>query len=107
YKAFFHDDFHIGDEGYQFLTENNSAKILDVFAKHLEQSDFEPSTIEGLIKQTGLDTETKGKALFMSLRIGTTGDMHGPSLPISLALLGKKRVLQRILQTTKRLRGDL
>lgn len=107
YQAFFHDDFHIEDEGYQFLVEHASLNILETFKKHLEQSDFEPATIEGLIKQTGTDTQTKGKPLFMSLRIGTTGDMHGPSLPISLALLGKHRVIQRIEQTMHRLRGDL
>lgn len=107
YQAFFHDDFHIEDEGYQFLVEHAALNILETFKKHLEQSDFEPVTIEGLIKQTGIDTETKGKPLFMSLRIGTTGDMHGPSLPISLALLGKHRVIQRIEQTMQRLRGDL
>lgn len=107
YQAFFHDDFHVEDEGYQFLVENASLNILESFKKHLEQSDFEPTTIEGLIKQTGIDTQTKGKPLFMSLRIGTTGDMHGPSLPISLALLGKDRVIQRLEQTMDRLRGDL
>lgn len=42
----------------------------------------------------------------MGLRIATTGDMHGPSLPISLALLGKDRVINRLNQTISKLRGE-
>lgn len=106
YHAFFHDQFSIQDEAYQFLVENNSSSILESFMNHLKISSFIPEEIEGLIKQTGVDTNTKGKPLFMSLRIATTGDMHGPSLPVSLSLLGKTRVLSRLEQTIKKLRGE-
>lgn len=106
YHAFFHDQFLIQDEAYQFLVENNSSSILESFMNHLKMSSFIPEEIEGLIKQTGVDTNTKGKPLFMSLRIATTGDMHGPSLPVSLSLLGKTRVLSRLEQTIKKLRGE-
>ncbi|MDX9691467.1 MAG: glutamate--tRNA ligase [Acholeplasmataceae bacterium] len=107
YHAFFHDAFEIGEEAYQFLVENNSADVLQAFYHNLEQSDFTAEQIEPLIKKTGLDTNTKGKPLFMALRIATTGDMHGPSLPISLALLGKDIVFSRLNQTIKKLRGEL
>lgn len=106
YRAFFHDEFHLSDEAYQFLVENNASHILEAFHMHLEQSNFTSESIEPLIKQTGLDTNTKGKPLFMSLRIATTGDMHGPSLPISLALLGRDLVLKRLSETIKKLRGE-
>ncbi len=107
YHAFFHDTFELNDEAFQFLVENNSFPILEAFNNHLETSDFKAETIELLIKQTGLDTQTKGKPLFMSARIATTGDMHGPSLPISLALLGKDIVLKRLKNTMTKLRGEL
>jgi glutamyl-tRNA synthetase len=106
YRAFFHDEFHLSDEAYQFLVENKASHILETFHKHLEQSNFTSESIEPLIKQTGLDTNTKGKPLFMSLRIATTGDMHGPSLPISLALLGRDLVLKRLSETIEKLRGE-
>jgi glutamyl-tRNA synthetase len=106
YRAFFHDEFHLSDEVYQFLVDNNASHILETFHKHLEQSNFTSESIEPLIKQTGLDTNTKGKPLFMSLRIATTGDMHGPSLPISLALLGRDLVLKRLSETIEKLRGE-
>ncbi|MDD4193755.1 MAG: glutamate--tRNA ligase [Acholeplasmataceae bacterium] len=106
YHAFFHDQFQIVEEAYQFLVDNQSTLILETFKNHLEKSSFVPENIELLIKQTGLDTQTKGKPLFMSLRIATTGDMHGPSLPVSLSLLGKDRVLSRLNQTINKLRGE-
>lgn len=106
YHAFFHDDFKVSDEAYQFLVEHQSLNMLEVFYQHLETSDFSSDHIETLIKQTGIDTQTKGKPLFMGLRIATTGDMHGPSLPISLALLGKQKILSRLTQIMDKLRGE-
>lgn len=106
YHAFFHDDFKVSDEAYQFLVEHQSLNMLEVFYQHLETSDFSSEHIEALIKQTGIDTQTKGKPLFMGLRIATTGDMHGPSLPISLALLGKQKILSRLTQIMDKLRGE-
>jgi len=107
YHSFFHETFEINEEAFQFLVENQSASVLEAFYHNLETSDFSAEQIEPLIKKTGLDTSTKGKPLFMSLRIATTGDMHGPSLPISLALLGKEIVFARLTQTIKKLRGEL
>jgi glutamyl-tRNA synthetase len=107
YHAFFHDEFKLNEEAYQFLVDNQSEIILETFHQNLESSDFSAEEIEALIKKTGVDTQTKGKPLFMGLRIATTGDMHGPSLPISLALLGKTIVLARLRQTIKKLRGEL
>lgn len=107
YDVFFHHEFKISDEAYLFLKENNSLSLLETFKKHLVLSNFEISEIEEAVKQTGLDTETQGKELFMGLRISTTGDMHGPSLPISLALLGKDKVIKRLDQTMNKLRGEL
>ncbi|MDY0075407.1 MAG: glutamate--tRNA ligase [Acholeplasmataceae bacterium] len=107
HNAFFHDQFVLKEEAFQFLIDNASLSVLETFRNHLWLSDFTPEAIEPLIKQTGLDTQTKGKPLFMSLRIATTGDNHGPSLPISLALLGKDRVIKRLDQTISQLRGEL
>ncbi|PKK97086.1 MAG: glutamate--tRNA ligase [Tenericutes bacterium HGW-Tenericutes-3] len=106
YESFFHHEFVLNDEAYQFLVENQSLKVLEAFHSNLEASDFSEEVIEASIKKTGLDTQTKGKALYMGLRISTTGDMHGPSLPVSLALLGRDIVLNRLKKTMTKLRGE-
>jgi len=106
YQSFFHQDFHLSNEAHQFLVDNQSLKVLEAFHKNLESSDFSEEVIETLINKTGLDTQTKGKPLYMGLRISTTGDMHGPSLPVSLALLGREIVLNRLTKTMTKLRGE-
>ena len=106
YEAFFHQAFELSDEAFQFLEENQSLHLIETFKANLENTDFSSTEIEACIKQTGKDTQTKGKPLFMGLRIATTGEMHGPSLPYSFALLGKDKVISRLEQTMVRLRGE-
>ena len=107
YKAFFHETFVLSEEAYQFLVENHSTHVIKTFLNNLQDSQFTTEEIEGIIKKTGIDTQTKGKPLFMALRIATTGDMHGPSLPISMALLGKDIIFSRLNQVIIKLRGEL
>jgi glutamyl-tRNA synthetase len=106
YHTFFEQTFELNDEQFQFLNENNSLLLLKAFHEILESSDFETTTIEQAIKTAGQTTNTKGKPLFMGLRIATTAETHGPSLPVSLALLGKARVLERLEKTMNKLRGE-
>ncbi len=105
YHAFFHDAFELNQEAYDFLNEQNSLNLIESFKVLLEQSDMSVVSIEEAIKQAGKDTETKGKALWMGLRIASTGDMHGPSLPVALCLLEKDRVLNRLNYVINKMRG--
>lgn len=105
YHSFFHDEFALNEEAYTFLQEQNSLSLIETFKTLLEQSDMSVAAIEQAIKEAGKMTDTKGKALWMGLRIATTGDMHGPSLPVALCLLGKDSVQKRLKQVTKELRG--
>ena len=52
--------------------------------------------LKPLIKETGKIAGSKGKMLFMPLRIATTASMHGPDLPQVLVLLEKETVLERL-----------
>lgn len=108
YNNFFHHEFSLNEEELNVLKEFNSEEMLLTFEKLLSDlNDFTHDAINDAIKETGKITNTKGKPLFMSLRIATTGDMHGPSLPMTLELLGKDEVLNRIKLTIKLQRGGL
>ncbi|MFP4187019.1 MAG: glutamate--tRNA ligase, partial [Acholeplasmataceae bacterium] len=85
YHDFFHDDFVLTDEAKRFLVENESRALLEHFLERIGNSDFSKDAIERAIKETSTETEIRGKPLYMGLRIATTGDMHGPSLPASIA----------------------
>ncbi len=106
HHAFFHGEFTLNEEGIAFMVEHQTLPLLTVFKQQLETIDFSVEAIEQTIKNTGLETQTKGKPLFMGLRIATTGETHGPSLPVTLALLGKERIRQRLAQTIQTLRGE-
>jgi glutamyl-tRNA synthetase/nondiscriminating glutamyl-tRNA synthetase len=90
-----------------FLKDNQSLRLLETFKEKLDTINYEPEAIQALIKDVGILTETKGKPLFMGIRIATTGDSHGPSLPQLLSLLSKEKVVSRLLEVIKLLRGEL
>jgi nondiscriminating glutamyl-tRNA synthetase len=106
YNAFLTQPFVLTDESVNFLKENQSLKLLETFKDKLETIAFESEAIQTLIKDVGVLTETKGKPLFMGIRIATTGDSHGPSLPQLLRLLTKEKVVSRLEEVIKLLRGE-
>ena len=109
YKNFFREDFVLTDESINILKEYNSLELLETFKQNLYNlEDFTDETkISEVIKETGKAVNAKGKALFMPTRIAATGEISGPSLPNTIVLLGKEKVLKRIDETINNLRGAL
>lgn len=100
HHEFFHQVFEIEPEAMAFLEQESSAlTVIKTFKKLLAMSDFTATDIKEVIKDVGKRVDVKGKSLFMPCRIASTGTMHGPDLPKSLSLLGKKTILERISQT--------
>lgn len=95
---FFENEFHMNEEAEQFLHSDASIKnTLEVFKNlliHLQ--DYQKDNIFACIKETQKTANAKGKLLYMPIRIATSGLMHGPDLPVSLELLGKEVVLERL-----------
>ncbi len=106
YHEFFHDELIIKDEVMQELLQFDAKTVIEDFLDKVSTIDFSDTIlIEQTIKAVGASTGIKGKALFMPIRIATTGEAHGPSLPVSLSLLGKEKVVSRIKQTLQTLKG--
>jgi nondiscriminating glutamyl-tRNA synthetase len=57
---------------------------------------MDPETVKAIFKEVQKETGAKGKQLFMPVRAAATGEVHGPDLRETLALLGKEKVLERI-----------
>ena len=84
-------------ESRSFMNEFDHTNVLSAFASAIEAlTDFTPVAIKQAITAVGTSCNVKGKDLFMPIRIQTTGVMHGPDLPRSLAILGKAEVLRRL-----------
>lgn len=102
YDEFFEQGYELDAEMTEFLSQEGVNETLTVFRDLLnELESFDALSIKPLIKQTGKQAGSKGKMLFMPLRIATTASMHGPDLPQVLALLGKEIVIDRLNQNIK------
>lgn len=99
YDEFFDEDFKVADDAKEFLTADTEASIrtLTAFKTELEALiDFTTDGIKAAIKAAGKAAESKGKNLFMPCRIGVSGAMHGPDLPVLVSLLGRTVAVERL-----------
>jgi len=106
YDEFFDKEFEIADDAKAFLTADRDASIrtLAAFINQLEVlEDFTADSIKAAIKATGKAAEAKGKNLFMPCRIGVSGQVHGPDLPVFVSLLGRAVALERLGVITREL----
>ncbi len=87
----------------EYFTPENFSSLAGGFLRLIEQMDggnggdtLVPDKIKEAINQVGKEAGVKGKPLFMGLRLASTGRLEGLELPIYLALLGKRRVTERL-----------
>ena len=99
YDEFFDSEFEVTTDARAFLLADRAASIrtLTAFIAELEALEtFTANRIKEAIKITGKTAEVKGKNLFMPCRIGVSGTMHGPDLPVLVSLLGREVVVNRL-----------
>ncbi|MFC0493390.1 Glutamate--tRNA ligase [Listeria grayi] len=96
-EMFFTDEVTFDAEEQEVLEAETVPVVIDAFAKEVaELENFEAAEIKAAIKRVQKATSVKGKGLFMPIRIVTTGEMHGPELPLAIEVLGKEKVLKRL-----------
>ncbi len=97
-SLFFNDELKLDEEAVEFMKDETIPNTLAVFKEQLEAiEDFTRDNVQAAIKGTQKAAKVKGKMLYMPLRIATTGLMHGPDLASSIVLIGKDKVLQRLI----------
>lgn len=98
-NLFFTNYPNISDEGKEVLKEDNVLFVLSNFRNKimdLSDKEWKRETIFSKIKETQKEVGVKGRALFMSIRVAVSGEMHGPELPDTIELLGKEKILARL-----------
>ena len=96
-SMFFTDEVTYDVEGKLILAEEQVPTVLAAFRdKILTLEDYTPDTIKGALKDVQKETGFKGKQLFMPVRVAATGEVHGRDLNVTLALLGRDRVVSRL-----------
>lgn len=103
-ELFFNESINYDEGAMDILQEEQVPEVLQVFAdKLIHLEGFTKDSIKGEIKATQKETGHRGKRLFMPIRVATTGQAHGPELPLAIELLGKAVVLSRLDKVLKQL----
>ncbi|WP_440897218.1 glutamate--tRNA ligase [Amphibacillus sp. Q70] len=96
-ELFFQTEISYNEEAQAVLAGEQVPEVLRVYKEKLaELENWEPADIKTAIKSTQKETKQRGKQLFMPIRVGTTGQVHGPELPNAIYLLGKETVVTRL-----------
>src|SRR5690606_13407524 len=101
---FFNKTVELDEAAKEVLAEEQVPEVLQVFTdKLIHLDEFNKDTIKDQIKATQKETGHRGKKLFMPIRVATTGQTHGPELPLAIELLGKETIVQRLDNLLKEL----
>ncbi|WP_379147922.1 glutamate--tRNA ligase [Paenibacillus sp. sgz500992] len=101
-EMFFRSHVELETEAAQILAESQVSEVLSAFLAKVEGAeDFTASNMAVLIKEVQKETGHKGKALFMPIRVALTGQTHGRDLNVTIALLGRNRVIERLKSQIK------
>ena len=107
-ETFLKDDFQVQPEAKEFISEDlKRLEVIKAFKEKLSgfEGGLSQESFKKLVKEVGKEVGVKGKNLFMPIRIGLTGKMSGPELPVLAELLGKERVLKRLENSLNQLEG--
>jgi nondiscriminating glutamyl-tRNA synthetase len=85
------------EECKEFLNLEHMPTLIDALLSKIENTEVvEEAFVKAMFKEIQKEHGIKGKNLFMGSRIVLTGQMHGPDLPKTMEVLGKKNCLDRI-----------
>ncbi|MCM3603435.1 glutamate--tRNA ligase [Robertmurraya korlensis] len=97
-ELFFKEELELEEEAKAVLQEEGVKEVLSTFASEIEKlPSLQPEDVQATLKSVQKATGQKGKKLFMPVRVAATGQTHGPDLPKAIALIGKEKILQRIV----------
>lgn len=89
-------------EAQVLLADRTVSEVLQAFSDVVASaSTWDTDVVKAALKTVQATTGRKGKDLFMPIRAAILGQLHGPDLNQSLALLGRERILQRLHQVTR------
>lgn len=90
-------DVNLEQEAIEFVKENDLTSVIECFRNKLSTTNINvEEDVKALIKEVQAETGNKGKMLFMPIRIGISGKMHGPELPQIVLIFGKDKIIETI-----------
>ena len=84
----------LDEEARLIFNDESVNNTLKVFKEEILKVDtIVKEDVKGIIKNTQVNANVKGKMLYMPLRIALTGAMHGPDFSSLIYLLGKEEII--------------
>ncbi len=97
-SPFLSDVLFPDEDANALLADDSTRAVLSEFAEQVANTtSWDADVAKATLKAVQAATGHKGKELYMPLRAAVLGQLHGPDLNQSLALLGRERILARLL----------
>ncbi|WHA09162.1 glutamate--tRNA ligase [Enterococcus montenegrensis] len=98
-ELFFIEHPVLDDAAKEVLAGETVPQVLTAFKAKLEaMATVDAPSVKAAIKEVQKETGVKGKNLFMPIRVAVSGQTHGPELPDTVELLGRKKALAHLQQ---------
>ena len=89
-------------EAKEIFSDESVNNTLKVFKEEIEKFEvINKEDVKGIVKNTQVNANVKGKMLYMPLRIALTKEMHGPDFTSLVYLLGKEEIINRLNKVIK------
>jgi glutamyl-tRNA synthetase len=96
-RLFFADGTTLAEDAQKFLTQEGVKEVLQAVIK-ASKSDLTFEEANNIIKQITKDLKVKKGLVMRSLRVGLTGELHGPDLVQTWLLLNQKGIAKTRIQ---------
>ena len=98
-KNFLNDELNISEDCKNFLESDEDIPIvIKAYKEEIANiTEWNIENISEVINNVKEKTGIKGKLLYMPIRIKISGVEHGPELPDEIYLIGKDKVLERLI----------
>lgn len=104
YKTFFSATEVVleDEEAKEIIEMPHVSMLLQTLIDKIEATDhLTAETLKVLLKDIQKETGHKGKNLFMPVRVGITGQVHGPDIAVVVEILGKTLTIERLKYSLK------
>ena len=102
---FFNDDIKFeNEETAEIMRDTDIPQVMNSFREKLQVLEVvDAPAVKALLKSITKELKLGGKKVFMPIRVALTGKMHGPDLDKIIALIGRERILKRLVVTLNKI----
>ena len=103
-RFLFDEGWSLGADAENLLTQEESLKVIRGLQEELRSvEEVTKENYRAILSSLAKRVKASGRALYMPLRAGLTGETHGPELEKVFVLLGKEKIMKRLNSVLQRI----